>query len=103
MYAQEEINEVMPKAEKRTVKDLLDAYGSKELLKCPAKPDAANGYGYNVALSGKSLGAIADPNELVIFADCKSADNLIHSLTILITPAMVMALAPPTPMATWCL
>jgi ankyrin repeat protein len=78
MYAQDH-QETLPKAE--TVwKDLLDAGAAKELLRCPAKPDAANGYGYNVALSGKGLGNIQDPSNTIIFADSNSADNLIHSL-----------------------
>ena len=50
------------------------------MLHCPEAPNLANGYGYNAALDGKSLGDIAHPDTTPIFADSKSADGLLHSL-----------------------
>jgi hypothetical protein len=50
----------------------------KELLVCPGKSDLDNGYCYNVALEGKTLKDFAKPGEVIMFADCKRADHLIH-------------------------
>jgi prepilin-type processing-associated H-X9-DG protein len=75
MYAQDNRENLPPSTTIWT--DLrIDA----KLLHCPQSPDLDNGYGYNMALSGVSLGNVLDPSLVIVFADCKSTDHLLHSV-----------------------
>ncbi len=66
---------VLPESAK--VWEVLKGFGGEAALKCPAKPDAAIGYGFNAVLSGKKMDEIKTPEEIVIFADGGNADHLI--------------------------
>lgn len=78
IYTQEN-DETLPTA--KNVWEELKEYGVEpHQLVCPEKPELANGYGYNVALSGVSLGEIDDPTSVLMFADSLSKDNLIRSV-----------------------
>ncbi|HEX2948928.1 MAG TPA: ankyrin repeat domain-containing protein [Armatimonadota bacterium] len=46
---------------------------------CPAVPALENGYGFNAELAGKDIRQIADRAGTILFAECKSADHIIHS------------------------
>jgi len=49
-------------------------------LLCPAHPELVNAYGYNAALSGIDPSKVKNPSTVLVFADCRSQDNLIRSL-----------------------
>ncbi|HEY3378128.1 MAG TPA: ankyrin repeat domain-containing protein [Armatimonadota bacterium] len=74
MFTQEN-DEVMPTKEQVWTKLGLEG----KVLICPERPELANGYGYNIDLSGRGLGKIPTPEKTLMFADCKSADHLIRT------------------------
>lgn len=63
--------------ESAKVWETLKGFGGEAALKCPAKADAAIGYGFNTELSGKKVEDFKTPDEILLFADGGNADHLI--------------------------